>query len=194
MPYFKKLTGNKVYLSPCQPEDAPLWTKWLNDPEVTFSLGDEVYQLVSYRDQEELILRGENEHFKPFSIIDLSTDKAIGRCLLFNINWVDRRAGTGIFIGEKSYWNQGCGTEALQLLLDYGFNLLNLNSIELGVFDFNKRAIQSYKKAGFREIGIRRQFRFIAGKPHDLVLMDILAEEFTSPFVLPLTERITKTP
>lgn len=192
MTYFQILTGSKVYLSPCQPEDAPLWTKWLNDPEVTLPLGDEAYELISLHDQEEMIRRGANDHFKPFSIVDLASDQAVGRCLLFNINWVDRRAMMGIFIGEKQLWNQGYGTEALQLVLDYAFNLLNLNSIELGVFALNHNAIHSYQKVGFKQIGIRRQFRFLAGKAVDLVLMDILAEEFVSPFVKPLVERLLK--
>ena len=88
----------------------------------------------------------------------------------------------GIAIGEKEYWGQGYGTEATRLLVDYGFNLLNLNSIMLGAFVFNERAIACYKKVGFKEIGWRRQARIIGGQKYDVLLMDILAEEFQGSY------------
>ena len=84
----------------------------------------------------------------------------------------------GIFIGEKSFWGQGYGQEATRLTLDYGFNLLNLNSIMLGVMAFNERALRTYEKVGFMKIGRRRQVRIIGSQKHDVFLMDILAEEF----------------
>jgi RimJ/RimL family protein N-acetyltransferase len=118
-----------------------------------------------------------------FSIVTLEHDILLGRCLLFNIDWVDRRAMAGIVLGEKTYWGRGYGQDAMRLLLDYAFNLLNLNSIMLGTFSFNERAINCYKKVGFKEIGRRRQFRIIGDKKFDLILMDILAEEFESPYV-----------
>jgi len=59
----------------------------------------------------------------------------IGRCLLFNIDQINRQATLGIFIGKQAYWGQGFGQDAIALLLDYGFNLLNLHNIMLGVFD-----------------------------------------------------------
>jgi len=86
----------------------------------------------------------------------------------------------GIVIGEKDCWGKGYGQDAVRLLLDYAFNLLNLNSIMLGTFSFNERAIACYKKVGFREIGRRRQARIIGAKRFDAILMDILAEEYES--------------
>jgi RimJ/RimL family protein N-acetyltransferase len=53
----------------------------------------------------------------------------------------------------------------------------------LGTFAFNERAIRCYEKAGFREIGRRRQARIIAGRAYDAILMDILAEEFGAAYV-----------
>jgi RimJ/RimL family protein N-acetyltransferase len=94
----------------------------------------------------------------------------------------------GIAIGVKTYWGKGYGQEAIRLLLDYGFNLLNLNSVMLGTFSFNERAIHCYRQVGFKEIGRRRQARIIAGKKYDAVLMDILAEEFESVYVAGLVE------
>jgi RimJ/RimL family protein N-acetyltransferase len=92
-------------------------------------------------------------------------------------------------IGDKEFQNRGYGQEAIRLLLDYAFNLLNLNSVMLGTFAYNLRAIAAYKKVGFREIGRRRQARLIAGRAYDGILMDILAEEFTGSVIAPLVEQ-----
>ena len=183
MTYYKKLVGQKCYLSPCRIDDAEKWAEWFNDLAVTLPLGDEAYTpstLVSEREAIEGIIKNK-AHI--FSIVEIEQDVSLGRCLLFNVDHVNRSAMLGVLIGEKTYWGKGYGQEAIKLLLDYGFNLLNLHSIMLGVFSFNKRAIRSYQKVGFKEIGKRRQARIIGGQKFDVILMDILADEFESVYV-----------
>jgi RimJ/RimL family protein N-acetyltransferase len=68
-------------------------------------------------------------------------------------------------------------------MLDYGFNVLNLNNIILKVYSFNIRAIKSYEKVGFKLIGLRRQARIFGNKKYDEIFMDILAEEFESKYI-----------
>jgi RimJ/RimL family protein N-acetyltransferase len=84
-------------------------------------------------------------------------------------------------IGEKECWGKGYGTETTTLMLDYGFTLLGLHNICLSVFSFNERGIRAYTRAGFREIGRRREAICLAGRAHDIVFMDCLASEFQSP-------------
>jgi RimJ/RimL family protein N-acetyltransferase len=183
MTYYKKLAGKKCYLSPCDIDDAEKWAEWFNDLAVALPLGDEAYTPStrdSERDAVESIIKS-RAHI--FTIVDLEDDVPLGRCLLFNVDHLNRSAMFGIFIGEKSYWGKGYGHEAAKLLLDYGFNLLNLNSIMLGVFSFNERAIRSYQKVGFKEIGRRRQARIVGDKKFDVIFMDILAEEFESVYI-----------
>ena len=183
MTYYKKLVGKKCYLSPCLMEDAEKWAEWFNDLAVALPLGDEAYTSAT-PDSERGAIEGiikSKAHI--FSIIDLETEMLIGRCLLFNVDHVNRSAMLGILIGEKTYWGQGYGREATKLLLDYGFNLLNLNSVMLGVFSFNERAIRSYGKVGFKKIGRRRQARIVGDRKFDVIFMDILAEEFESVYV-----------
>ena len=178
MAYYRKLAGEKCYLSPIQPEDAELWTAWMNDLEVTVPLGDEAYQPYSLEKMREEVAGAIRRQEHIFTIVECATDRPVGRCLLFAIDAVNRSAMLGIVIGEKSAWNQGLGTEATRLLLDYAFNLLNLHSVMLGTFEFNRRAIRVYEQVGFQKIGVRREARIIAGKAWDVVLMDILEDEF----------------
>jgi RimJ/RimL family protein N-acetyltransferase len=180
--YYPKLSGERVFLSPIAPEDAEHWAVWLNDPEVTIPLGDEAY--IAYgieraqQDVHETLARQANA----FTIVEKESGRGVGRCGLFSINPVDRNAMVGIFIGEKGSRGKGYGQEAMRLLLDFGFNLLNLHNITLGVFSFNERAIHSYQSLGFKEIGRRREIRRIGGKAYDGILMDMLEDEFRARF------------
>ena len=175
MRYFKKLLGENIYLSPINLEDYEKYTEWINDLDISLKLGN-AHQIYTLQKEQEIL---EDISENSFAIILKENDKLIGNCGLIDVEQVTRKAELGIFIGEKEYWNMGYGTEAITLLLDYGFNLLNLHNIMLEVFAFNKRAIECYKKIGFKEIGRRREAREIAGKKYDEVFMDILAREFT---------------
>ena len=84
-------------------------------------------------------------------------------------------------IGEKDCWDQGYGTEATRLILDYAFNVLGLHNVMLSVYDYNRRGVRAYEKAGFKVIGRRRQALRLGHKRHDVILMDALATEFESP-------------
>lgn len=180
--YFPKFKGESVFLSPVAPEDAELWAGWLNDLAVTVPLGDEAYMTYGLERARQDVSDVAQKQDHVFTIVEKTSGRAIGRCLLFGVNLVDRCAWAGIFIGEKDCWGKGYGQEAMRLLLDFGFNLLNLHSIMLGVFAFNERAIRSYQSLGFREIGRRRETRWIGGKAYDAILMDMLEEEFRARY------------
>lgn len=188
MKYFKKLIGKKVYLSPICADDAEQYCEWLNDLEVAKNL-------LIFRDQlslerEKMILNDMiKNNAQVFGIVLQENDELIGNCSIFRINHHNRKAEVGIFIGDRNHLGKGFGTEALILLLDYGFNILNLNNIMLEVFGFNERAIRSYQKAGFKIIGCRREAIILGGEKHDEILMDILAAEFESPFIKPILNK-----
>ena len=177
MKYFKKIIGNKLYLSPINTGDYEQLTEWLNDINVTIYLymKDQIITL----EKEKAYLEKISKEKHHFALINLENDKLIGDCGLLNVDYVHRSAELGIMIGDRAYWNQGYGSDAVNLMLDYGFSLLNLNSIYILTFSFNQRAIACYKKSGFKEVGRRREAHIIGQKKYDLIIMDILAEEFS---------------
>lgn len=185
--YFKKLVGERVYLSPIDKNDYELWTKWVNDTEVT--LGTLQTERIIGIDDEKEVLERLSKGGTTFAIVDLENDKAIGFLGLPSIDNVNRTSSLAITIGEKSYWNKGYGREAVELLLDYGFSILNLHSINLTVYSFNKGAIESYKKCGFREVGRYREAKILCGEKFDKVVMDILSYEYTSKYIKNILEK-----
>ena len=106
------------------------------------------------------------------------TNKIVENCGIEKIDYINRTGILGIFIGQEEARNKGYGKETVKLLLDFGFNYLNLHSIELKVMSFNKRAIKCYEKCGFKEVGRRREAYFLNGKYHDVIEMDIIRREF----------------
>jgi len=184
------MVGNKCYLSPVSLEDVEKYTEWINDMEtglfVNFAAG--VYHI----EKERLALENTIKENSVFAIIDKDTNKAIGISGIHGKNNVDRTGTFGIFIGDKSYWSQGFGAEATMLILDFAFNILNLNNVNLDVVDFNKRGIKCYEKCGFKYAGIRRQAKFMAGIYHDVLTYDILASEFESPYIKKLFSKTTE--
>jgi RimJ/RimL family protein N-acetyltransferase len=173
--YYKKLIGDKCYLSPMSVNDAEIFTEWLNNLELTVNLS--LYGSVINTEAEKSILEKlSNEH--NYSIIDKKTDKLIGSCGLMNLDNLNQTAETGIFIGNPEYWNKGFGTEALGLLMDYGFRALNLHNVFLKVYSFNERAKKSYEKIGFKIIGKYREALLRGKERHDIILMDLLHSDF----------------
>lgn len=177
MAYYKKIIGKRLYLSPINIEDADTYCRWINDFSTSLPLGNAAMNIGL--DQERAFLKdlSTGNHF---AIIDKETDKLLGNVSLFEVNQIHRTATTGIFIGEPENRNKGYGREALSLMLDYAFNVLNLNNVMLRVFAFNQRGLASYKAVGFKEIGVRRQAYFAGGKYFDEYFMDILAAEFSN--------------
>ena len=173
--YFKKLVGKKCYLSPMDINDAEKYTEWLNDLEVVSNLS--IYNSVINTEMEKTILEKLSKEHN-YSIIDIKTNELIGSCGFIETDHLNQASEIGIFIGNKNFWNKGYGTEALSLLIDYGYKALNLHNIMLKVYSFNERAIKSYEKIGFKIIGKRRESLKRGNKTYDVIYMDLLYNEF----------------
>lgn len=175
MARIRKLIGEKCFLSPMSEDDAEQYAHWLNDMEVVRLLSM-AHGIINVENERKFISELGAQH--NYGIVTVSDEKLIGNCGFVNMDAVNRCAEIGIFIGDKSYWHQGFGTEAMKLLIDYGFNYLNLHNIFLYVYAFNTHAAACYRKIGFKEIGRRRQAVYRNRAYHDLILMDILSEDF----------------
>ena len=185
MTYYKKLIGERIYLSPktVSEDEIQKHTEWMNDFEVTDYLSSSRMLYSPVLEKEWLETTSKDKNDIVFNIIDLETDKLIGSLGLHKINHIDRCAEMGIFIGDKDYRSHGYGAEAINLIVDFGFNYLNLHSVYLYVLSDNERAHKCYLKCGFKDVGCFRDSKFINGKYHDLICMDILESEFKGDYI-----------
>ncbi len=180
--HYKKLQGEKVYLSPMSTNDAEMFTKWLNDFQITDYTGASS-KIYLYEAEIEWLANNVKENPYIMAIVKMDNDEVIGNISLNRIDYVNRKATLGILIGEDENRNKGYGTEAIGLILEFAFKYLNLNSVFLTYLECNSRARKCYDKVGFKEIGRRRKCEFVNGKYYDLVMMDILADEFTKEYI-----------
>jgi RimJ/RimL family protein N-acetyltransferase len=137
-----------------------------------------MYMPMSQAEEERWFERRLEDHDGIIFGIETLDAKLIGNLGLEGIDWKNRHAVFGIVIGEKEYWGQGYGTEAITALLGFAFKEMNLHRIRLSVYEYNKRAVRCYEKCGFKLEGRLRQARFHDGQYYDELVMGILREEF----------------
>ncbi len=174
------IEGERITLRGFEIEDAEKIIRHFNDLEVRRFLGGSIP--FSKDEEEQWIrrtwkLRQKREAFI-FGIELKKGNLLIGSTGLHDINPINRSSELGIVIFNKQYWGQGLGSEAIKLILAYGFYLQNLHSIYLRVLEHNKRAIRAYEKLGFKHQGCHRKAAYHEGQFYDLLLMDILIDEF----------------
>ena len=178
MAYFKKLVGDKCYLSPIDPDDAPAFAAWVNDAEVAAGVTLARQVLGVERMRDKLVRHAGRPAY--FAIVALDGDELIGECGIDDISGVDRTGELVILIGDKRFWNRGYGTDAVRLLLRFGFLTLDLNNVRLRVHAFNDRAIRCYEKCGFKRCGCWPDSWYHDGALHDSVMMYLLRADFAS--------------
>ena len=182
MKYFPKLMGNRLYLSPVCIDDAPMYVKWMNDKTVSENIGIDT-KVSTLEGEKKWLLKNQNDY--NFGIVLKEGDELIGGCGFSQVDLIHLNGKLVIFIGDEQNRGQGYGKEAIKLLLEYGFNNLNLNNIMLMVYSFNTRAIKLYESLGFKKFGVRHKSYYFKNKFYDEIFMEILKEEYNEiePFI-----------
>ena len=177
MPYFKKPTADRIYLSPIgDKSDAETYIKWMNDKAVAEYFG-QYNQVVGSASNLNWLYEPPAD-MQRYAIVLADGDILLGSISIHNIDHLNRNAFIGIFIGDTQHRGKGYGAQAIRLILEYGFRTLNLHNIMLTVHADNLPAIACYKKVDFREVGRLPEWIFKDGKYVDKLYMGVLASEF----------------
>jgi RimJ/RimL family protein N-acetyltransferase len=166
-----------VNLRKPEPKDGEALYSQKNDPEVASRLGGFAlgYSRADIAEWIERHRKTGNEII--WTIARRSDDACLGHVGLYNIDQRVRIAEFAIMIGDASARGHGLGTRVTRKVLDYGFDMLNLNRIELSFLSNNEPARRLYEGLGFVHEGVKRQAQFKLGQPIDVVLMSLLASE-----------------
>jgi RimJ/RimL family protein N-acetyltransferase len=103
----------------------------------------------------------------------------VGNIALHGARPKDRCATIGIALGRE-HIGRGYGTDAMRVIVDYGFREMGLHRIQLAVAPFNPAGIRAYEKVGFIEEGRHRDAVWHDGRWYDEVMMSILAHEWAA--------------
>jgi RimJ/RimL family protein N-acetyltransferase len=172
------LEGKLVRLRPLDTGDSERCWRWMNDPEVTLYL-NQGYP-VSRAEQAAWIEKAalSTPPELTLAVDTLLEQRHIGTVSLENGDFANRSIELGIAIGDKEYWSRGYGTDAVQTLLRFAFDEMNLNRVWLDVHEDNSRAIACYRKCGFIEEARLREHRFKLGRYRDTLIMAVLLDDF----------------
>ena len=170
--------GEKTRLRRIEREDIPTFVRWFGDPDVrSFLL---VNSPISHAQEEKWFERKLEDDDSELFAIETLDGTHIGNIELFDFQRIHSRAELGVVIGEKAYWGQGYGSDAIRTLLRFGFEELNLHRIQLCVYEDNERGIRAYQKCGFQLEGRQRDAIYRQGRYYDLLIMGVLADEFAA--------------
>jgi len=175
------LKGKKVILRALTGDDLPQLIKLHNDAEVKTLAAMHQFPVSPESEKAwlESIMMDKSNTRAYFGITDVTGGLLTGICFLQNINWVDRYAWFGIAILSE-YQGKGFGKEALDLIVQHGFEALNLQKICLYVLAVNSAAISLYQRKGFVTEGLLKNHCNLKGKPCDLLIMSLFRVEHTS--------------
>lgn len=164
-------------IKPHSKRDIPLRVKWLNNPLVSVFVSDEPTKKTTLKKETTWFNAYKKNKHKIFFTI-YSDKTPIGFMGLSNISATNKNADLFIAIGEDDYRGKGFGKSGLEWLIDYAFQKLKLNKVNLGVIDDNIPAIKLYEKVGFRIEGEMKEEVFINGKWHSMLSMAVFKKDW----------------
>ncbi|MFO7841545.1 MAG: GNAT family protein [Fidelibacterota bacterium] len=171
------LRGELVELCPLTENDIDILKKGYNDPEVRDAMFM-YFPLTTEEIQTKIEKMTKDENAIQLMIVEKKNRRAVGHLSLVRPDWVSRMMTFYIVLLDKAAWGKGLGSESTAMMVDYGFNMLNLNRIQLHVNAENEPAKAVYKKIGFKHEGTLRQAMYKNGRYYDFWLMGLLAEEY----------------
>ncbi|MGK4579441.1 GNAT family N-acetyltransferase [Kitasatospora sp. HPMI-4] len=180
------LVGEKVVLRPFRvDEDIATIREFLQDPEIgrLTGSGHGPQDTEPWDDKTEERIRSwygtrhEQTDRLDLAVVERATGLCVGETVLNRWDSGNRSCNFRILLASSGQ-NRGLGTEALRLIVGYGFEQLGLHRISLGVLAFNPRARRSYEKAGFVLEGVQRDALYYDGEWVDDIVMSILAPEW----------------
>ncbi|HEA22433.1 hypothetical protein LCGC14_1120280 [marine sediment metagenome] len=165
------LQGANIRLRALEPDDIKFLYE-LENNEAIWEISGTVTPYSRYILKQYL----ENAHRDIYEVKQLrlcicdKEDTVIGLIDLFDFDPKNHRAGLGLVILENGNRNKGVGAEAIRLLTEYGFSTLQLRQLYANVVSGNDASLHLFKKLGFEEIGIKKDWIFSNGVYKDEIM------------------------
>lgn len=171
------ILGKKVILRAMEKSDCEMAREMFNDPEMENLVVGWAFPVSSYAQERWFEDHyGDKTNFR--FVIETAEDGPVGIATLIDIDWKNRRAGQGIKLASKEYRSKGIGTDAVMAIMRYAFDELGLNRLDSSWLEDNNVSRAMYKKLGWVEEGVKRQYIYKQGRYKDLVVGGILASEY----------------
>lgn len=172
--------GHSVILRALERRDLEQLWKWENDPEVMEYASSSPERCVSHEALVRMFESGISaDSFPKRYIIALKNGESLGLISYWMPNSrFNASADIGIYIGEKSQWHRGYGSDAIMALARVLFHHLNFHRIGFSLGSHNQRMRAVLEKCGMKCEGVIREDRYFHGQYWDTIRMGCLRQEF----------------
>ncbi|MEY4458805.1 MAG: hypothetical protein RIT38_10 [Bacteroidota bacterium] len=159
-------------------EDLTIVQSWRNDESLRQFFRE--YREFSFSQIKDWYTKMINDHkFEMFVIIDLKSNEIIGITGITYIDWINRHADVHFYIGKNSSWIDNIySPTAFKLILNYGFNILNLNKLWAEIYEIDLKKLDFFKNVGFKVDATLREHYFFNGKYYSSHLLSLLKSEY----------------
>lgn len=162
--------AERVRLAPIDPEhDTEVESAWTHDAEYLRLIDAAPAKPLSPGQVKKKYEAIQKEHDKQFYFAVRTREaegpgRLLGFVQLYRVDWVHGAAQLNLGLGAPADRGQGYGSEALRLILTYGFDELGLHRVSANTFEYNPRAARFLERHGFRlEVrqrqAVQRDFR-----------------------------------
>jgi diamine N-acetyltransferase len=179
----KILTSSRLHLRAVELRDMDWLYQWENDTAL-WHLGN-TFSPFSRFVLEQYLLTAQNDIYTNKQLrlmIDLKDQdlpvQTIGSIDLFDFDPFHRRAGIGVLLVPPER-NKGYASEALDLLKNYAFSLLDLHQLYCNIGSENQRSIELFSKHGFEECGRKKDWMWTNGTWHDELMFQCIRPLFS---------------
>ena len=173
-----ELRGARIILRDKRIEDAEKDYIWRSDPElarldaaIPLTMSFERYMKL-FEDQLKYPTPGSHHYSIEAVDSDAQAPVFIGNCMYYDLDTVNLEAELGIVIGDRDYWSDGYGYDAVTTLLEHLFTTRDLKRVYLHTLEWNTRAQRSFSKSGFQPLKPVRRMA------HDFILMEVLRNDW----------------
>ena len=170
------LKGNTVYLRALEPEDLE-FIYAIENNESVWEVSNTQTPYSRFLIRQYL----ENAHQDIYEAKQLrlaicvnDTFEAVGLIDLFDFDPKNNKAGVGIVISSENNRNAGFGSEALQLVINYAFNQLQLHQLYANIGSDNEISLQLFTKFGFQKIGVKKDWIKVNNVYKDELLFQLI--------------------
>lgn len=177
--------GEKVRLQKHLAEDENAFVRWYTDPDIAYVLRHDLRPLTEYqaRGYFSSIVLPSSAHGTAWAIHENQSGQLIGTTAITEVDEASGECLFRIVIGEKSAWGHGYGTDATRLVVAEAFERFNLHTVNLEVFDHNKRAQRSYLRVGFQET--KRTVEWAQSTRLDVIAMKLTRDLWDGTYASP---------
>ena len=171
------ILGKMVVLRAMEKSDCELIRGMFNDPEIEDLVVGWAFPVSQFSQEKWFETNyGDQKNFR--FVIETEEDGPVGIATLTDIDWKNRNATHGIKLANKERRTKGIGTDTVMAIMRYAFDELGLHRLDSSWFDTNTASKALYKKCGWVEEGIRREYIYKRGQYRDLTIVGILAADY----------------